>query len=393
MKQIIKAKKVLKILNEKGFEAFIVGGAVRDYLLKLSFLDIDIITNALPEDLMKIFSIDYHQIHYGSVNIVFQKQNFDITTYRIESEYSNHRHPKKIIFTNDVTKDLGRRDFTINSLLMNDQEQIIDYYEGIIDIKNKLIRSIGDPKTKFQEDSLRIIRAFYFQAKLGFEIEKNTKKGLIFASYLLKYISSDKLLQEFCKLISQKYFLKAFINLKKTNIIDIFLGLKKSILFCIHNAIKTINKEIFFSISFILDNSIFRYFNFTKKDQKLYKTIKFLFNQSHQDLLFILFEYGLHKCLLLNQINYLFKKEYKSSYQIKVIYQNLILKKHSDLKIDFIDILQILPYKPGLWLKRLKNHLIKLILHKKLLNTKNELLNYVKKIGAQIQNDPKFIGE
>ncbi|CAP18425.1 poly(A)polymerase [Candidatus Phytoplasma mali] len=380
IKKLNLANDILKILQQNGFEAFIVGGAVRDYYLNLPFVDIDIITNALTLDLMKIFKINSNNIKHGSCNVCFKNSQFDITTYRIEEKYKNHRHPTKIIFTNDVKKDLLRRDFTINSLLMDDKKNIIDYLGGLSDIKNSIIKTIKDPEEKFQEDSVRILRTCYFQAKLCFEIEINTKKALKKQSYLLKKISKDRILQEFIKIISQKHFYKSLITIKETNIIDFLKGLSQGINFCIENKLKKINKDIFFSLSLILNKKMFNYFNFSKKDQKLYQTVEFLFNKKKLDIKWSLFKYGLEICLLTNKINYLFKKEKNETQKIKIIYKNLIIKKNSDLKISSIEILKIMQISPGLWLNNLKQQIIKLVLDEKIINSKKNLLNYVRKI-------------
>ncbi|WP_334330978.1 CCA tRNA nucleotidyltransferase [Candidatus Phytoplasma prunorum] len=384
IKKLNLARDILKILNKNGFEAFIVGGAVRDYYLNLPFFDVDIITNALTLDLIKIFKINSNNIKYGSCNIYFKNNKFDITTYRIEEKYKNNRYPEKIIFTNDVTKDLLRRDFTINSLLMDDQKNIIDHLDVLSDIKNSIIKTIKEPEKKFQEDSIRMLRACYFQAKLCFEIEINTKKALKNKSYLLKKISKDRILQEFIKIISQKNFHKAFITLKETNIINVLKGLQKGINFCIENKIKKINKDVFFILSLILDKKMFNYFNFSKKDQKLYKTVEFLFNKKKLDIKWLLFKYDLEICLLINKINYLFKKEKNKTQKIKIIYKNLIIKKNLDLRISSIEILKIIKIPPGLWLNNLKKKIIKLVLDGKIINDKKNLLNYVIKIKKEM---------
>ncbi|MFP7699595.1 MAG: CCA tRNA nucleotidyltransferase [Candidatus Phytoplasma pyri] len=384
IKKLNLANDILKILYQNGFQAFIVGGAVRDYYLNLPFFDIDIITNALTSDLIKIFKINSNNIKYGSCNICFKNNKFDITTYRIEEKYKNHRHPTKIIFTDDVKKDLLRRDFTINSLLMDDKKNIIDHLGGLSDIKNSIIKTIQKPEKKFQEDSVRMLRACYFQAKLCFEIEKNTKKALKTESYLLKKVSKDRILQEFIKIISQKNFHKAFITLKETNIIDVLKGLQQGINFCIENKLKKINKDIFFSLSLILNKKIFDYFNFSKKDKKLYKTIEFLFNEKKLNITWLLFKYGLKICLLSNKVNYLFKKEKNKTQKIKIIYKNLIIKKNSDFKISSIEILKIIKIPPGLWLNNLRQQIIKLVLDGKIINNKKNLLNYVRKIKKEV---------
>ncbi|XVJ44906.1 AAA family ATPase [Candidatus Phytoplasma australasiaticum] len=170
-----KAKKILKILKKNKAEAFVVGGAVRDFLLKKPITDVDITTNLLPEDVCEIFDIPKRRIRYGSVKIYFENNYFEITTYRKEAAYLDFRHPSCIIFIQHIKDDLQRRDFTINGLLLDEDDKIFDYVGGIKDLNNKIIRIIGNPYQKLTEDPLRMLRIFYFKAKLNFSVEENAE--------------------------------------------------------------------------------------------------------------------------------------------------------------------------------------------------------------------------
>ena len=165
--------KIVNVLNkieEHGFEAYIVGGFVRDYILGTESTDIDICTNALPKDIIKIFAIKKDIVNYGSINIKDGKYNYDITTYRMETNYDK-RKPQKITYVNNLLTDIQRRDFTINSLCMNSSGQIIDLLNGKIDIDNHFIRVIGDLKQKLTDDPLRMLRAIRFATILDFRID------------------------------------------------------------------------------------------------------------------------------------------------------------------------------------------------------------------------------
>ena len=170
---------IIEKLNSCGFKAYIVGGCVRDYLMGLTPSDIDITTNAKPEETKEVFS-DFRVIEtgikHGTVSVLVNGRQFEVTTFRIDSEYSDNRHPDSVSFTSNIEEDLARRDFTMNAIAYNEQEGFIDPFGGMEDIKNRIIRCVGKPDKRFNEDALRILRALRFSSVTGFDIEENTKK-------------------------------------------------------------------------------------------------------------------------------------------------------------------------------------------------------------------------
>ncbi len=214
-------KKVARELTEQGYEAYFVGGCVRDDIMGNTPHDFDITTNASPEEMKKVFS-QYRTIltgeKHGTVCVVSEGENVEVTTYRIDGKYSDSRHPEKVEFTRDVTEDLARRDFTMNAVAYNGE--YIDPFNGIGDIKNKIIRTVGDADQRFNEDALRIMRAVRFGATLGFEIESETKKSIHKNAQLLKHISPERIYTEFLKLLTGKYAEK--ILLEYSDVIGVF---------------------------------------------------------------------------------------------------------------------------------------------------------------------------
>ena len=183
------AIKVLEMIENNGYEAYIVGGFVRDYLLDNSSNDIDITTNAIPKDLIKIFpNAEFPKNDLGAVTLYFNDVRFEITTYRVESEYINNRRPSSISYTNSVDEDITRRDFTINGLLMDKNKKIIDLVGGKKDLEDHIIRCIGDSNKKFSDDALRMLRAIRFAAKLNFIIDKDTVDAIKKNKFLFKKI-------------------------------------------------------------------------------------------------------------------------------------------------------------------------------------------------------------
>lgn len=213
---------IIDTIYENGYEAFIVGGCVRDFILGISPNDYDIATSANPEKILSIFN-DFktitNGIKHGTVGIIIDDNIYEITTYRIEGEYEDNRRPKEVKFTKNIVEDLKRRDFTINAMAYNYKVGLIDEFGGIKDINQNLIRTVGNPDERFNEDGLRIIRAIRFSSKLGFKIEEVTLNSIYKNSKLIKNISKERITNEFNKIILSKYPEK--INLLyKTKIFD-----------------------------------------------------------------------------------------------------------------------------------------------------------------------------
>lgn len=193
---------ILNRLIENGYEAYIVGGCVRDSILGKAPQDFDITTNAKPAAVKELFkrTIDTGILH-GTVTVMIENQGYEVTTYRIDGEYEDNRRPKSVEFTSDLMEDLRRRDFTINAMAYNREEGLIDSFQGLNDLKKGIIRSVGDADSRFQEDALRILRGVRFSAQLDFEIEDETKEAMKRNSPLLKNISAERIRVELDKLL------------------------------------------------------------------------------------------------------------------------------------------------------------------------------------------------
>ena len=202
-------KSTIRSLNDAGYEAYVVGGAVRSWLLGTEVHDHDITTNATPEEIKTVFKdkkIIETGIKHGTVTILDRKNPIEITTYRIETGYTDHRHPDQVSYTRSLEEDCARRDFTINALCYHPKEGIRDFYGGVQDLQNFVIRCVGDPSKRFEEDALRILRAIRFAAQLGFEIEENTRQALLERMATLHYVSQERITSELIKTIGAPYF-------------------------------------------------------------------------------------------------------------------------------------------------------------------------------------------
>ena len=196
---------IIDKLYENGYEAFAVGGCVRDAVMGRIPHDWDITTNALPKQVKSIFNktIDTG-IKHGTVTVMLNRVGYEVTTYRIDGEYTDGRHPKEVVFTPNLTEDLRRRDFTINAMAYNDKTGIIDEFDGIEDIQNKVIRCVGVPEDRFNEDALRMLRAIRFSAQLDFSIDNDTYNAIGKLYKNLSLISKERIQTELTKIITSE---------------------------------------------------------------------------------------------------------------------------------------------------------------------------------------------
>lgn len=196
------AETILHILEKAGYEAYVVGGCVRDSILGRSPDDWDITTSAKPEQVKALFhrTVDTG-LQHGTVTVLMEKEGYEVTTYRVDGEYEDGRHPKEVTFTASLEEDLKRRDFTINAMAYNPSSGLVDLFGGLEDIERKIIRCVGDPLERFTEDALRIMRAVRFSAQLGFTIEEETRKALKVLAPNLKHVSAERIQVELVKLL------------------------------------------------------------------------------------------------------------------------------------------------------------------------------------------------
>lgn len=199
-------KTIITTLENAGFEGYAVGGCVRDTLLHKSPDDWDITTNASPSQVKELFprTIDTGIAH-GTVTVLIGKETFEVTTYRIDGEYEDSRHPKEVVFTASLLEDLKRRDFTINAMAYNDKSGIVDEFGGIKDLEDKIIRCVGNPKERFTEDALRMMRAVRFSGQLGYEIEFATGQAIKKLAPTLSKISAERICTELTKLMISEH--------------------------------------------------------------------------------------------------------------------------------------------------------------------------------------------
>ena len=218
----------MEVFTNKGYQIFLVGGAVRDLIVKgnIDWNFADFATNARPQEIVKLFPKTFYENQFGTVGVEQEvdgnKIIFEVTTFRKESDYKDKRHPSYIKWADTIEEDLGRRDFTINAIA-SDGTKIIDPYKGIEDLKNKLIRAVGDPKKRFSEDALRLMRAIRFSSQLGFTIEDKTLTSLKEDAKLIEKVSGERIRDELLKIVSSENPELGILLLKESGIMKIIL--------------------------------------------------------------------------------------------------------------------------------------------------------------------------
>ena len=353
----------LKLINkivDAGFDAYIVGGFVRDYLLGIESNDVDVNTNATPKDLLSIFKDSISpQEDYGSVTVIYNNIRFEITTFRKETGYLDHRRPEKIEYINDLYEDIVRRDFTINSLCMDKDGNIIDLLNVRDDIDRKIVKAIGNPIDRFREDSLRILRAVRFSVTLEFELDKELIKAIKECSYLLKDLSYYRKKDELDKIFTCKNSLNGIKLL-------IDLGLDKVLELDNLDKVKCTNSLI--GVWAVLN--VWDRYPFTNNEKALMKDINTVMERNNLDPM-TLYKYGLYVNSVAGEMKDLNIRKIAESYD------NLIIKTRKDIDITSDDIISITNKKPGPYINEIYNELEEEILYRRLNNERVDIIKYI----------------
>ena len=361
------ALKVLNIIEDNSYEAYIVGGFVRDYVMGIKSNDVDITTNARPKDLIKIFpnaNIDNEM--YGSVTVYLNNIRFEITTYRDDGNYLDNRHPDTINYVNDLKTDLKRRDFTINTICMDKTGNIVDLLSCRTDIDNKIIKTVINPLESFKIDSLRILRAIRFATTLDFELDKEVKEAIIQSKYLLKDLSINRKKEELDKIFSSPNIEKGIMLIKELGLIDVLF---------LENINKVIPCSQVIGVWTMLE--VDDIYPFTRNELNLMKDIRNAIKNNPLAYT-TLYYYDLYPCIVAGEIIGISKKEIMDNYN------SMPIHKRGDIVVDSYDLIDYLNIEDGPIMSKLWKELELSILNLEVSNTKEELLNLAKKIYTSI---------
>ncbi len=354
-------KDILKKIEEKGFVAYIVGGFVRNQILNINSEDIDIITNATPKDLKTIFtSIDASYEEYGAVKIKVNNHIIDITTFRRELSY-NHGKPSKIEYTSSLEEDLKRRDFRINTLCMDSEENIIDLLDGIDDIKSRIIKTIRNADIELKEDPTRILRALRFMSTLDFNLDQSLIDYIVKNKEEITKINIVKRKEELDKLFATKK-VKRFLDFIKLYDLEEYIGIKSN------NFVETNTVIGVWSQLEITDNYVF-----SKYEKEQIKGIKSLLQKGSINK-YDIYKKGLFICTVAGEILGINAKK------INLIYTNLPIKGIIDIKVSSEEICNILNIKPGKYLGTIIKTIESEIIEETLKNEKSEIIKRLQEL-------------
>lgn len=391
-----KAQIIINTLNEHGYAAYIVGGAVRNLLLQQPINDIDITTNCLPEKMLELFEHTIPVgIEHGTIVVLIDKTPFEVTTFRVDGEYIDHRRPDTVIFVDDLKEDLMRRDFTINALAVNSEYHVIDYFKGQDDIKQRIIKAVGNPQSRFTEDALRMLRALRFQSVLDFDIEIDTRTAIQQLAHQIQYISIERIIVEFSKLLTGagvKNALDSFYNDELFHYIPFFKHIQQPNQYIINHPVPL---ELY--LAYIIDcelkqhndlgqqiNSL-KLSNQSKSDIKDYIKLLQYFRTADDALEMICYQYEqsmIHTAYQFVtdenlQLNTFFKTI--SHQKIDEIISSLPIQSRAELDINGNDLMHALNKGPGHWLKTTLNLIERKVVLNRIDNKKVQILEWVKK--------------
>lgn len=348
---------ILKRIEDEGYEAYVVGGFVRDRLLGKETFDVDICTNALPMNLKNIFPINQNGNGYGGFNLKIKKYNIDITTYRKEKKYIGH-NPTEIEYVNSLFEDIKRRDFTINSLCMDKNGNVIDLLNGMEDLNNHLIKVIGNPDFKFKEDPLRMLRSIRFATILDFNLTDEALLSIKNNAPLINSLSAERIKEELIKILNSPNFMKGLNLLKETNISS-FIGLK-------YPDDMKYTKDILGMFAQIDIKKI----NLTSNESETIKILKKIIAKGKIDN-YELFNYGLYPCTVVSEILNIKKSE------INKMYDKLPIKSMHEIAINGHEIMNILNIGPSKEIGEIMKKIRNAILNGNLVNKKERIKEFL----------------
>ncbi|WAA13742.1 CCA tRNA nucleotidyltransferase [Fervidibacillus halotolerans] len=387
-----KARPLLNQIEQAGFEAYFVGGSVRDYLLNRPIEDVDIATSALPTEIKSIFpkTVDVG-IEHGTVLVLYGGESYEITTFRSEGNYEDFRRPKNVTFIRSLMEDLKRRDFTINAIAMTKEGELIDPFFGQEDLKKQLIRTVGNPKERFQEDALRMMRAIRFVSQLSFSLEENTAKAVEEHGHLLEHIAVERKLIEFKKLLNGTNRTEALRHLVHLQLHRYLPGLNnyaKHILkistYFNSSQLKGDDFWILFGITARLNQlePLLKQWKLSNKEIKTIRTVYEAYKERKKKREWtkeLIFQFGPEICIRAEHIFCTVRggKSFQEGEKIKELYQSLPIKSRTELAVTGNDLMAWESKKGGSWIKETLERIERAVIYGEVKNEKQAIKEWL----------------
>lgn len=395
-----KAIPVIERIENAGFEAYFVGGAIRDYILNRPIADVDIATSALPSDLKAIFpkTVDVG-VEHGTILILHDGESYEATTFRTESSYQDYRRPTSVTFVRSLHEDLQRRDFTMNAIAMTKTETLIDPFNGYKAIQQKLIQTVGAPEERFQEDALRMMRAIRFVSQLGFQLHEETKAALTRFAPLLQHIAVERIGMEFSKLLAGAYKTTAFVLLIQTKLYKQLPDLKtkdEALKKCSQLNLAPLNEmQMWLLLLYLLElknaqDFLWKWKLPGKKVKYLVRALLFLQERMHHNWSLTNLYYAKEETAIDVEIVYHIlsgNSVDQTTTNMKASFKDMVITDRSELAVTGNDVMKWLGKTGGPWLKSMLQHIESAVLHKQLENNKDSIKEWVQSCNLQLEKD------
>lgn len=386
----LSAKPIIQKLEEQSFEAYFVGGSVRDYLLNRSIADVDIATSATPEEVKSIFPVTVDTgIEHGTVLVIYNGKGYEVTTFRTETEYIDHRRPETVKFIRSLTEDLKRRDFTMNAIAMNIHGEIIDPFHGRLALQNRMIECVGNANERFQEDALRMMRAIRFVSQLNFSLEQETKIAIKANAQLLQHIAVERIFQECTKLFQGKNKNQAIQFLYECNLWNYLPELKnhQDLLPCFQKwKINQLSeKQVWLLLLFLSKTNnptgfLKSWRMPTKKISYLSKALFFLHKRLKEEwTIYSHYQATKEISIDVESVYQMIQNQSGENIEQKIseIFLSMPIQKPEEMKVTGADLMLWFDRPGGPWIKRALEMIEKAILQKKISNEKGAIKGWI----------------
>lgn len=386
------AKPILERLIQHGYEAYFVGGSVRDFIMNRPIHDVDITTNATPDEIEALFE---HTIpigkEHGTINVVWEHENYEVTTFRAEAEYVDHRRPTEVYFVRDLYQDVERRDFTMNAIAMDINYERIDHFDGERDIEQRIIRTVGDAKTRFDEDALRILRGLRFKSQLGFTIEETTFDAMAQQMADLEYLSIERIMNELTLLVKGRYVAETFPILEPLHLWH-YIPYFKDVDVAAIKLNAPVDIESFLAIlSYRTNHQAYKPLKLSNAQVRTIQTLMSAI-QSVQtidtkvQLQQFVYDFGIEVALKINELRPILEDNHIdlpspiifNSASLQAVWEDLPIQSREDLAIDGKWLMQAFQLKGGPWIKDVLRQVERAVIQRQVNNQTEAIIEWVR---------------